>query len=244
MISSLSIAAPAYQEEANIEQVVRRWATFLGQHSNLVSYEIVICNDGSRDRTREILDRLKLSIPQLKVLHFERNKGAAAALASAINGTTCEWVLLLDSDGQFPIENLSHFERALTERPALAYIGYRPKKEDTLFARFGSWSSGVVCNLIYGTRFRDFNCALKLVRGDLLRSLGLEAKGLNYSTEISARILERNVMMQEVEVSHLARKKGKSSLKALKGALHRMLFVFYLAIRKGLLKREVIFLAE
>ncbi|HWU54271.1 MAG TPA: glycosyltransferase, partial [Rhizomicrobium sp.] len=96
----LSVAAPAYNEAAGIEAVIANWHDFLSARPELAEFEIVVCDDGSSDATGDILDRLTLSYPQLRPLHFARNQGAAAALNAAIAATTGDWVLLIDSDGQ------------------------------------------------------------------------------------------------------------------------------------------------
>src|ERR1700754_3509821 len=178
----LSIAAPAYNEEAGIEAVAADWLNFLATQKDVETFEIGIGNDGSKDANGAILDRLAALHPQVRPLHFAVNQGAAAALNAAIAATAGDWVLLIDSDGQFPIQNLPNMLTALRRDGAVAAIGIRQKK-DIPFARFGSWASGLVCNLVHGTHVRDFNSAFKLVWGPRLRTLGLEAKGMNYSTE-------------------------------------------------------------
>jgi glycosyltransferase involved in cell wall biosynthesis len=236
MLDTISIAAPAYNEAENIHGLVEEWVRFLEVHFKQEDFEIVVCNDGSKDKTGALLDELAREYPSVKPCHHPVNQGAAAALTTAISRTTKQWVLLLDSDGQYPIDNLELFVRELERAPAPAFIGYRPKKADSPFARFGSWASGWCCNWCHGTWYRDFNCALKLVEGPLLRGLNLEAKGLNYSTEISSKILERGVAMKEVSVTHRSRAKGRSSRTLLRGSLHRLLFVTYIALRQLLLK--------
>ena len=242
MLPSLSIAAPAYHEAENIRPLIEEWVCFLQTRFKPENCEIVVCDDGSKDATWAILDELARTHPSLKPCRHLVNQGAGAAVATAIQHTTKDWVLLLDSDGQYPIENLDRFVDELQRTPASAFIGYRPKKADSAFARFGSWISGQVCNWCHGTHYRDFNCALKLVDGNLLRALNLEARGLNYSTEISSKILERKVVMKEVAVEHRARNTGRSSRTLLRGSLHRFLFVSYIAwrqllLRMGLLRR-------
>ena len=224
----LSVAAPAYNEAEGIEAVVTEWHGYLGGLPELESFEIVVCNDGSRDRTGEILDRLTLSFPGLRPLHFAQNQGAAAALNAAIAATTGDWVLLIDSDGQFPIQNLPDMMAALRKSGGSAAIGIRQKK-DVAFAQFGSWASGQICNLAHGSRMRDFNSAFKLVWGPTLNNLGLEAKGMNYSTEVTSRLLERGIVPVEVAIEHRPRVNGVSSMKLVRGAVHRFLFVSYIA---------------
>jgi dolichol-phosphate mannosyltransferase len=239
-LPELSLAAPAYREGAGIATVVERWMAYLAGRFAPGSYEVVICNDGSDDDTGDVLTKLSARFPALKVLTHARNQGAAAALTNAIAHTTKAWVLLIDSDGQFPIENLERFEQAWAEPAPRAFIGVRRGKKDSLFSRFGSWASGQLCNLFHRSHYRDFNSAFKLVRGDLLRSLRLEAKGLNYSTEITSRLLECSVPLTEVQVEHSPRASGTSSVRMLRGALHRFLFVWYIGFRQLLIATGVL----
>jgi glycosyltransferase involved in cell wall biosynthesis len=235
----LSAAAPAYNEAAGIEAVIANWNGFLSAQPDLAAFEIVICDDGSTDGTGAILDRLAQVYPQLRVLHFARNQGAAAALNAAIAATKGDWVLLLDSDGQFAIENLPDMLEAVRRSGAKAAIGIRRKK-DTAFAQFGSRASGAVCNLLHGSRMRDFNSAFKLVWGPVVRGLGLEARGMNYSTEVTSRLLERGIVPVEVAIEHRPRTAGASHMKLLRGAVHRFLFVCYIALRQLLLRLGIL----
>lgn len=239
-IRSISVAAPAYNEGEGIGAIVEHWAAFLDAHFAPDTYEIVVCNDGSQDDTAAALEAVAQRYRGIKVCSHAVNQGAAASVATAIRHTSKDWVLLLDADGQFPIENLGRFRDALVESPVPALIGFRPKKEDSIFARAGSWASGWVCNLAHGTRYRDFNCALKLVEGRLLRDLCLEAKGLNYSTELSSKILERGVEMREVPILHQPRRRGRSSRSLVKGSVHRFLFVAYVLLRQFLFRFHIL----
>lgn len=231
-LKTLSIAAPAYNEAERISDIVESWYQYLKRDQNLAAFEIVICNDGSKDDTGKILGEFSSRYPEVKVTEHKRNKGAAAALSTAIQNTSYDWVLLLDSDGQFPIENLENFRKAMVNSPAFSFIGVRPSKQDSLFARFGSWSSGFVCNLFLGTHYRDFNSACKLVDGRVLRWLRLEAKGLNYSTDITAKLVEAGFAPAEVNIRHKKRVGGKSSRALIRGSFNRFLFVSYLICRQ------------
>jgi hypothetical protein len=128
---------------------------------------------------------------------------------------------------------------ALRHSVDLAAIGIR-RKRDVAFARFGSRASGMLCNLAHGSHLRDFNSAFKLVSGPVLRGLGLEAKGMNYSTEVTSRLLERGIVPVEVAIEHQPRTTGVSSMKLLRGARDRFLFVMYVMLRQALLRRGIL----
>lgn len=237
---NVSIAAPAYNEGGIIEGIVETWVTYLKSLAWVERFEIVICNDGSRDDTGNRLDRLATIYPEVRPIHFEVNQGAAAALARAIEVTSFDWVLVIDSDGQFPIESLTPMMEAIERRGGKAAIGVRHSKQNSMFARLGSQASAAFCNFFHGTKYRDFNCALKLVNGALLRAIPLEARGLNYSTEISSKLIEWQAAPIEVDVEHCPRAGGKSSLKLVKGARDRFFFVMYIGFRQLLLNRKIL----
>src|SRR5258707_927742 len=122
---SISIASPAYNEGENISPVVEKWIQYLEARFKSDDYEIIVCNDGSRDNTGAILGDLARRYPSVKPCNHAVNQGAAAALTTAIGNTTKSWILLLDSDGQYRIENLELFMREMERSRLRAYIGFR-----------------------------------------------------------------------------------------------------------------------
>lgn len=239
----LSIACPAYNEEAGIRAVILEWINYLILNERISDFEIVICNDGSSDGTGSLLDSIASGDRRIIPIHLKKNQGAAVALSTAIGATKNELVLLQDSDGQFPIKYLDQM-LDLYEEGKLAVIGVRARKKEGIFGTFGTWASAYVANFFFGSNLRDFNSAFKLVNGDLLRSLTLEAKGLNYSTEVTAKIIERSVRFGEIDIEVKERIAGKSSMKFLRDSIHRFYFVMYLGLRQFLIKRKVLQIQE
>jgi len=236
----VSVAAPAYNEAANIAAAVTEWREYLERHPGVGAWEIVVCDDGSSDATGEILRGLREECPQLVVVTFERNRGAGAAIAAAVAHTRLDWVVLLDSDGQFPIANLGAFIERIAAGAGPALSGARIRKADSLPYRWGSAASGAVSNLLHRTRYRDFNSIFKVVRGDLFRSLPLESAGMNCSTEITARVAELGHVWEELPIEHRERGGGSRGWRFWRGARDRALFVGYLGLRRWLLRRGVL----
>lgn len=239
-IRTVSIAAPAYNESASIREIVREWLDYLGRYPGLEDFEIVICNDGSRDATGAILDELAAADRHVKPVHFAQNQGAAAALTTAIRHTTLEWVLLIDTDGQYKIETLASLAQTAQSSGCRAVMGMRLAKEDSFVTRFGSAMSGSLCNWFHRTHIRDFNCALKLVDGDVVRALHLEARGLNYSADVTSKLIEHDVQIAETPVEHGARESGRSSSQNLRSMIHRIWFVLYLGYRQFLIRNGIL----
>jgi hypothetical protein len=150
------------------------------------------------------------------------------------------WVLLSDADGQFPPDNIDALEGALASTGGRAFVGARREKRDSLFARAGWRASTAACNAIYGTRYSDFSSSCQLVEGPLLRGLCLEARGLNYSLDVIARLLEQGVRPIEVPIRHLPRASGRSSRTLVRSSVDRASFVLYLGLRRALLDRRVL----
>ena len=205
-------------------------------------YEIVICNDGSADKTKDILDDIALGNNKIKVISLPKNQGAAAALKKAIENTTYDWILLLDSDGQFPIHNLNYFLNDLVEakKEIIGFKGSRKNKKDSFFMRFGSKCSGMLLNIVYNTKYQDFNSAFMLVKASILKKINLEAKGLNYSTDITGKLAELGIVLKEIEIEQIERQGSVSTKNVFKSAVHRFFFVSYLIFRRILLKMDII----
>lgn len=236
----ISVAAPAYNEAENIAAAVTEWRDYLERHPAVAAWEIVVCDDGSGDGTGRILDDLRAGCPELVVVTFERNRGAGAAIAAAIAHTRLDWVVLLDSDGQFPIADLDRFIERIEAGDGPAFSGARIRKADGLPYRWGSAASGAVSNLLHRTRYRDFNSIFKVVYGPLFRALPLESAGMNCSTEITARVTELGHTWVELPIEHRRRGGGSRGWRFWRGARDRALFVGYLGLRHWLLRRGVL----
>ncbi|GAA3239290.1 glycosyltransferase family 2 protein [Nonomuraea helvata] len=236
----ISVAAPAYNEAENIAAAVTEWRQYLERHPAIGAWEIVVCDDGSGDATGKILEELREDCPGLVIVTFGRNRGAGAAIAAAIARTRMDWVVLLDSDGQFPIANLDRFIGRIQAGAGLAFSGARIRKADSLPYRWGSAASGAVSNLLQRTHYRDFNSIFKVVYGPLFRALPLESAGMNCSTEITARVSELGHAWVELPIEHRARGGGRRGWRFWRGARDRALFVGYLGLRHWLLRRGVL----
>ncbi len=236
----LSLAAPAFNEAEGIEAVVDEWAEYLHGHPLVGEWEIVIVDDGSDDGTGDVLERLQLRHPELVVQRFAVNRGAGEAIAAAIAATRCEWVLTLDSDGQFPIDNLDPMLRRIATRGGNAFVGARSRKADSRMRRWGSAVSGRMANLALGTEYRDASSVFRLARGSLIRSIHLESTGMNCSLELAARLAELDIPWVEIPAQHRERTTGSSALAFWSTARQRALFLGYLGVRRGLIRSGVL----
>src|SRR5687768_1645052 len=106
-VKSLSVFFPAYNEEGNIQSTVEKAITEI-KKLKVSKWEILIINDGSKDKTPQIADNLAKKFPQVRVIHQE-NGGYGKAVKSGFYNSSLEWIVYTDSDGQFNFAELSKF---------------------------------------------------------------------------------------------------------------------------------------
>jgi dolichol-phosphate mannosyltransferase len=234
----LSVAAPCFNEAAGIAAVVAEWEAVLeawGQSS-----EIVLCNDGSTDGTREVLERLRTQSSRLRVVHNAENGGYGRALSCAIAATRGAYVTTIDSDGQFDLADAVRLLEALERGGYDAMTGYRMGKKDTILRVAADRGLNGLVRLLFGTRLRDTNCAIKVVKGDLLRGQRIEARGYPTPTEICLRLEARGARLGELGVTHRERAAGMSKLHPFRTAWSFFRFLLYLRCKLKLARAGII----
>jgi glycosyltransferase involved in cell wall biosynthesis len=202
--AEISAVMPAFNEEGNLAQSVARLATALTKSAR--AFEIVVVDDGSRDGTPAVLDRLKPEYPALRVVRHQANRGYGAALRSGFDAARFPWVFMMDADNQFDPEEIA----LLLARSSGADIvaGYRQHRRDPLPRRLNAWAFFTLVRLLFGHLVRDVNCAFKLFRRDLLARMALHSDGALINTEILVLARQMQARIVEVPVHHYPRTSG------------------------------------
>jgi glycosyltransferase involved in cell wall biosynthesis len=203
----ISAVLPAYNEAANLDQVVRRTAEALA--ANARAYEIVVVDDGSQDTSAAVLDRLKAEYPMLRVVRHPHNRGYGAALRSGYAAARYAWVFMMDADNQFDPADLG----LLLQHAGNADIvtGYRKRRRDPLARRLNAWAFFTLVRLFFGRQVRDVNCAFKLLRRDILSRMDLRSNGALINTEVFVLARRQQARIVEVPVHHFPRTSGKQT---------------------------------
>lgn len=236
-LSGVSVFLPCHNEEGNIERVAAELEAELPRISE--RHEIVVVDDGSRDRTGEIADRLAAANPRLKVVHHPANRGYGAAVVSGIRACNEPWIALCDGDGQFEASDLARLAAKVPEYDVV--VGHRTHRADPLMRRVNGKAWTVLMRLLLGIRISDVDCGLKLFRRDLLEGIDLQAKGAMISAELMAQLAARGAKICEVDVRHLPRVAGEQSGASLKviARAFRELFLLYGRLRRARRKDEI-----
>ena len=207
-VAQLSYFFPAHNEEANLEGLVVEALEALPEIAE--TFEIIAVNDGSRDRTAEIADRLAAAHPGVvRVVHHAVNRGYGGALRSGFEASRYELLAFTDGDRQFHVADLGRLtERlALPDRPDVV-VGYRIKRADPIIRVVYARSYKLANRLFFGLRVRDVDCACKLFRREALEDVRVESGGAFFSAELLIKIGRKGRSIAEVGVPHYARTAG------------------------------------
>ena len=210
-VAKLSFFFPAHNEAENVAEVVAEALEALPALAD--RFEIIAVNDGSRDGTGEIADRVAAEHPEtVRVVHHSLNRGYGAALRSGFAAARYPLICFTDGDRQFRIADL----RLLLERLAAldapdAVAGFRLRRADPavrlLYARIYRLCLGV----FFGLWIRDVDCAFKLFRRETLEGIRLESGGAFLSAELLIKVRATGRRVVQVGVPHYPRRAGRAS---------------------------------
>jgi len=204
---SLSIFFPCYNEEGNVESMARRALDVARSVAD--DYEVIVVDDGSRDRTAEIALDLAREDPHLRVVRHETNQGYGAALTTGFRSATKELVFYTDGDGQFDLGELPRLVPMIEGVDMVC--GYREKRSDPWPRRVNAWLWGMLVNRLFHLRVRDVDCAFKLFRRSVFEHMELTSKGALIDTEILARAARDGRLFLQTPVSHYPRTSGSQT---------------------------------
>src|SRR4051812_43098012 len=201
---------PVYNEAAVIGDVVDE----LGREvcARLDGAEIVMVDDGSTDATPAILDRLALAHAHVRVLHADRNQGHGPSLRRAFEESAGDWIFQIDSDGQ---QLASEFWELWERRDrADLVVGVRVARDEGLHRTIVSAAARWAGRLVGGARLRDVNVPFKLIRRSVWDDLRPDVPAVPVAPSLLIAIgaSVRGWRVEEVEITHLPRRAGRSTV--------------------------------
>jgi hypothetical protein len=208
----LSIVIPAYNEERAIGAVLERMRA-VGpalQEAGFTDWEVIVVDDGSRDRTAEIVS----AYPEVRLIRHPVNRGYGAALKTGFAHARGEWLAFLDADATYPPESLPDLYRAARASGADMVVGSRmgrAESEMPLVRRIGNWGFAFLLRVLGSAAISDSASGMRLLRREILERLYPLPDGLNFTPAMSARAIYEGLRMIEVPIPYRERL-GQSKL--------------------------------
>ena len=180
---SISAVIPAFNEEDAIAATVTGVARALADLG--ADFEVVVVDDGSRDKTADVVLGLRDELPMVRLVSHSTNRGYGAALGTGFAAAEKDLLFLTDGDKQFDPREVARL-LPLLEHADLA-IGYRKPRADPWQRRFFGWGWNALINVLFGYTARDVDCAFKLFPRSLLTELNVTSLAHTFSPELIVR---------------------------------------------------------
>lgn len=212
-LPQLIVIMPVYNEAEIIEQVAAEWLNML---DNLhVPYRLHLANDGSTDRTQEVLDHL--SHPSLETSHA-RNRGHGPTILRAyrVSGSRAPWIFQTDSDGELPASAFPNFWKQRVEADFV--LGFRKNRDSGTARTIVTSGLRVLLALLYGPGVRDPNCPYRLMRSESFRPLFdvLPEDTFAPNVLLSGYSQRKKLRLVQLPVAHQVRQTGTCSIRCWK----------------------------
>ena len=201
----LSVVVPLYNEEESLPHLVEQLLAALRPSGE--RFELVLVNDGSSDRTAEVLERLSQDIPELVGVLLRKNYGQTAAMAAGFDVAQGEVIVSLDGDLQNDPADIPMLLSKLREGYDLV-SGWRHQRQDAALQRkLPSKLANRLIGRVTGVRLHDYGCSLKAYRREVLADMRLYGELHRF---LPALAFIEGARITEVKVNHRARQFGSS----------------------------------
>jgi glycosyltransferase involved in cell wall biosynthesis len=203
----VSVFFPCYNEEENVERTTLAAVKVCERLFD--DYEVIIVNDGSRDRTGEIADRLAATIPNVRAVHNSPNRGYGGALRRGFAEARKSFIFYTDGDGQFDFEEMEKLLPLMRKYDIVS--PFRINRQDPIHRKLNAKCWGTLVNWLFGLKVRDIDCAFKMFPRRLFEQVELCSNGALIDTEILARAERLGYTIGQIGVHHYPRTAGEST---------------------------------
>ena len=201
----LSVVIPLYNEEKNLEPLYQQLKAALDGAGR--EYEIIIVDDGSTDRSFEVLKRLHEDDERLKVIRFRRNFGQTAAFAAGFDHSQGEVVITMDADLQNDPADIPLLLRKIEEGYDVVSGWRLPRQDPFLTRRLPSMIANWLISQVTGVHLHDYGCSLKAYRREVVKNVQLYGELHRFIPALASWM---GISVAEVSVRHYPRRFGSS----------------------------------
>ena len=207
----LSVLVPVYNEERTLEEVVRRVCAVQ------LSKEIILVDDGSKDRSREILARLKDQserandpLNQIKVFFQPENQGKGAAIKTAISHVTGDIVIVQDADLEYDPKDYPSLIEPIQDGSADVVYGTRfagggAHRVLFFWHSLGNRTLTLLSNMLTNLNLSDMEVGYKVFRAEVLKGIELKSNRFGFEPEITIKLAKKRCRFYEVPISYHGR---------------------------------------
>ena len=199
----LSIVLPVYNEAGNLEKLNSSIRSALKDYD----YEVIYVDDGSTDRSFEVLSRMHKNDKRVKVLKFWKNFGQTAAMRAGFDFASGDIIVSMDSDLQNDPEDIPLLVEEIPKRDCDCVVGWRHKRKDTVGKRLMSIVARFMRKLLLGTSLHDYGCSLKAYTSACAKDLDITGDMHRYIPPI---LSWKGYKICEVKVRHHPRMNGET----------------------------------
>ena len=211
LIKEISVFFPAYNLESKIEKTVKDAFEAIPKLAD--KYEIIVINDGSKDKTGNKLADLRAKFYNLRIITHKVNKGYGGALKSGFYNSKYSWIAFTDADGQFDISELPQLIRKQKQTNADLVAGFYLKRAVPWWRKLNTWLWQLFVRLLFGLNVRDVDCGFKLISKKVIDTIPkLESeRGAFISSEFLIKAQKYGFKIAEAGVHHYPRTEGKGT---------------------------------
>ncbi len=206
----LSLAMPMYNEEGVVKHVVTKMEKALDKEG--IDYELVIVNNGSKDKTGEVLDTLSKKDKRLKVVHIKENQGYGWGVINGLKACKGEIIGYADGDGQVSSEDIIQVYKHLKHKNVDFCRALRNTRSDGLNRKVASFFFNNIFSLFFFKKIVDVNAKPKFFTRRFYDSMDLKSKDWFIDSEILIYMIHKPFKSAEVLVKSIDRKAGKSNV--------------------------------
>ncbi len=214
MVKNLSVFFPLYNEEGNVKNTVKKAVEVLEKLK--LEYEIILVNDGSNDKTQEVIESIVKDNSKVRSINHPKNLGYGEALKSGFYSAKYDTIVYTDGDGQFDFSEIDKFLEKMPEYDLL--IGYRIKRKDPFFRILfkEGWKLSLLA--FFRLTLKDVDCGFKMVKKSVLERIPhlQSTRGAMINAELAIKAKKMEFKIGQVGVNHYPRLSGKPTGASLK----------------------------